>query len=125
MAFDAPGREVCVSRRIQTNTPLQALVTLNDPVYIETAQGLAGRMMEAEPEDVEQQLKTGYKFAMFREINSGKLDQLKSLYEDAKQHFEENPHAVEELTGTEDEQLARLTIVANAIMNLDEFLTKS
>ena len=46
--FDAPNREVCTVRRIRTNTPLQALVTLNDPVYVEAAQSLARQMISAD-----------------------------------------------------------------------------
>jgi hypothetical protein len=125
VTFDAPGREVCVSRRINTNTPLQALVTLNDPVFVEAAQGLASRMIEADPADLEKQLKAGYRFAMFRDIQPEKLEVLTSLYLDARQHFEENNEAIRELTGETDLQLAALTVAANAIMNLDEFLTKS
>ncbi len=124
-AFDAPSRDVCVSRRIITNTPLQALVTLNDPVYIEAAQALAGRMIEADPQDAEQQLKAGYRIAMVRDIDPTKLEELKALYREAKQYFEENNGAAEELTGKNDLQLAALTMAANVIMNLDEFLTKS
>lgn len=125
VTFDAPGREVCVSRRINTNTPLQALVTLNDPVYIEAAQNLAGRMIKAAPLNVEEQLKAGYRYALFRDIDPEKLEVMKELYLDAKDHFEENSDAAREFTGEDDLQLAALTVVANAIMNLDEFLTKS
>ncbi|MEX2640021.1 MAG: DUF1553 domain-containing protein, partial [Balneolales bacterium] len=124
-AFDAPTGEVCVSRRITTNTPIQALVTLNDPVYMEMARHLAGRMRGADPQDVEKQLIAGYRFAMIRDIDPAKLEDLKELYRHAKLHFEENSDAAEELTGKKDVHLASLTVVANAIMNLDEFLTKS
>jgi hypothetical protein len=125
ITFDAPGRDVCVSLRIITNTPLQALVTLNDPVYVEAAQALAVRMIEADPSNVENQFNAGYRFAMFRDIDADKLEEIRSLYDTAKKHFEENDHAAGELTGYNDQHLAALTVVANAIMNLDEFLTKS
>ncbi|MDR8389537.1 DUF1553 domain-containing protein [Aliifodinibius sp. S!AR15-10] len=125
IAFDAPSREVCVAQRVNTNTPLQALVTLNDPVYVEAARGLAERILEKAPKSTEQQLKTGYHLAMFQDIGTGKLEELKNLYRDTKAHFEQNPQAAEELTGKKDLELATLTIVSSAIMNLDEFITKS
>lgn len=125
IAFDAPSREVCVVERINTNTPLQALVTLNDPVYVEAAKGLAERILEKTPENIEQQLKTGYRLAMFQDIGTDKLEDLKNLYEETNVHFRQHPKEAEELTGNQNIELATLTIVSSAIMNLDEFLTKS
>lgn len=125
IAFDAPSREVCVTERVNTNTPLQALVTLNDPVYVEAAQGLAERILEKAPVDTDEKLRAGYRMAMFRGINEEKLNELKFLYQETKNHFQQHPREVEELIGKQDLELATLTIVSNAIMNLDEFLTKS
>ena len=125
IAFDAPSREVCVVERINTNTPLQALVTLNDPVYVEAAKGLAKRILEKTPNDIEQQLKTGYRLAMHQDIGTEKLEDLKYLYQETKVHFQQHPKEAEELTGEQNTEFATLTIVSNAIMNLDEFLTKS
>jgi hypothetical protein len=92
---------------------------------VEAAQGLAERILEKTPTDIDEKLKTGYRMAMFREIEVEKLNELKSLYQQTKDHFREHPQEVEELTGKKDVELATLTIVSNAIMNLDEFLTKS
>ncbi|MDQ3395730.1 MAG: hypothetical protein M3512_16710, partial [Bacteroidota bacterium] len=74
---------------------------------------------------LEEQLKNGYRLAMLKEIDVKKLKELKLLYDDALQHFKDDPKAIRELTGHDDIALAALTIVANTIMNLDEFLTKS
>jgi hypothetical protein len=123
--FDSPSREFCVTRRIDTNTPLQALITLNDPVYIEAAHALAERMAEAAPEKVGEQIKAGYRLAMAREIDTAKLHDLQLLYEQALDHFENAPEAAVKMTGKKDIKLATLTVVANAIMNLDEFITKA
>ncbi len=165
VSFDAPSREFCSTRRIRTNTPLQALVTLNDPVYVEAAQGL-GAQMKRTTGDVEEQIKFGYKRAMFQEIADNKLNELLSLYNDVDQYFEENPEEIDKMLadpaaafnipeedetdegeGMEEEidmevpeteeaeqrwpcegkdcqELASFTVVANAIMNLDEFITK-
>lgn len=125
IAFDAPSREVCVVERINTNTPLQALVTLNDPVYVEAAKGLAERILEKTPENIEQQLKNSYRLAMLQDIGTKKLEDLKYLYQETNAHFRQHPKEAEELIGNQNIELATLTIVASAIMNLDEFLTKS
>ncbi|MEX2593758.1 MAG: DUF1553 domain-containing protein [Anditalea sp.] len=126
MSFDSPSREFCVTRRIDTNTPIQALVTLNDPVYMETALGLALRMVKADQHQVEKQISEGYRIAMAKEeIDLDKMKDLQLLYSEVLHHFEKNPEAAEALIGKEDIKLASLTVVANAIMNLDEFITKS
>jgi hypothetical protein len=126
MSFDSPSREFCLARRIDTNTPIQALVTLNDPVYIETAMGLANRMMDAEDQQVDQQISKGYQIAMAKnEIDAEKLKELELLYAKALHYFESNPAEAEALVCKKDIKLATLTVVANAIMNLDEFITKS
>ncbi|MCW9708080.1 DUF1553 domain-containing protein [Fodinibius salsisoli] len=126
VTFDAPSREVCVAQRVNTNTPLQALVTLNDPVFVEAAQGLAERMIKKAPKSTEEQLKTGYRLAMKQDIDPAKLKDLKNLYSDTKAHFQQHPKEAEELMGKKHNvQLATLTVVSSAIMNLDEFMTKS
>nr|WKN34158.1 DUF1553 domain-containing protein [Tunicatimonas sp. TK19036] len=124
IAFDGPSREFCVTRRINTNTPLQALVTLNDPVYVEAAQALARQMKQA-GEASEEQLRFGYERALVHSIEPEKLEKLAALYEEAEQYYRENPDEVVKMAGEEDAELAALTVVANAIMNLDEFVTKA
>ncbi|MEX2592165.1 MAG: DUF1553 domain-containing protein [Anditalea sp.] len=125
ISFDSPSREVCVLRRTNTNTPLQAFVTLNDPVYVEAAQALAEFMAEANVNLVDEQIKAGYRMAMLRDIGKEKLHDLQLLHEKALGYFKNDPEAAEKLTGKKDIKLAVLTVVASAIMNLDEFITKS
>ena len=91
MAFDSPTREVCVIRRVRTNTPLQALVTLNDPVYVETAQALAERMRTEAGPDVEDRLRRGYALALAREPDPEALRVLRALYDEALAHYHEQP----------------------------------
>jgi hypothetical protein len=125
LTFDAPSREFCVVRRISTNTPLQALVTLNDTVYVEASQGLASRMIE-EAEIIDQSIKTGFKVALCREPSAGELERLKKLYQKAYDFYDANPEKAVYMAGAKDKpvELAALTVVANSIINLDEFLTK-
>ena len=124
IAFDGPSREFCVTRRIDTNTPLQALVTLNDPVFVEAAQTLAKQMQQA-GEATTDQLRFGYEQAVVNPIEPDKLEQLQKLYTEAQQYYQENPEEVVKMAGLEDAELAALAVVANAILNLDEFVTKA
>ena len=137
MSFDTPSREFCVTRRIDTNTPLQALVMMNDTVYVEAARGLAQRVLGRDSLTVEEatdeasvsitpeeQIKTAYALALMQEISPEKLDALRALHEEAVRYYAEHPEEVPKLVGEENAELAALTVVASAIMNLDEFVTK-
>jgi hypothetical protein len=126
LTFDAPSREFCVIRRIRTNTPLQALVTLNDTVFVEASLGLARRMKDENGKNIEQNIKSGFKIALSRDPTSHELEQLRELYRKANDFYINNPAKAVYLTGEKESQhgLAALTVVANSIINLDEFLTK-
>lgn len=114
--FDSPSREFCVSRRVRTNTPLQALVSLNDPVYVEAARALAKRASVADsPVDA------AYTLAMGSPPEIGIRDILQGLYENALTQYSDASLAVAQ---DEPAEAAALTVVANAILNLDAFLTK-
>ena len=125
--FDSPSREFCVSRRIRTNTPLQALITLNDPVYVEAARALARRMIEHGGEALDDRLRTGYALALAHDPEPAKLAVLRDFYEQAASYYRENPDDGAALAAMDDlvgEEMAALTAVANVILNLDEFITK-
>jgi hypothetical protein len=123
MTFDAGSREICLVQRLPTNTPLQALVTLNDPVFLEAAFHLAKN--ELGTIDIDEAIGSMYYQATYSELKVESLNILRSLYEAALLEFKESPEALEQFLGIEKTNLhhAALTIVANAIMNLDEFLT--
>ncbi|MBG47293.1 MAG: hypothetical protein CML05_03275 [Pseudozobellia sp.] len=126
LTFDAGSREVCTIRRTVTNTPLQALVTLNDPVYLEASYHLAKNSMEGS--DVEKSISKAYEKATFTKIEPQKLDALQELYESSLLEFKTDDDASEIFLHFEERptpELSALTVVANAIMNLDEFLTKA
>ncbi len=131
MTFDASAREVCVSRRIRTNTPLQALVTLNDTVFVRAAQGLAEKMLNAGGETLENQLKKGYELTLFKPISAQKLSILKDLFQKTEKYYTEKPDEIAKILGDkklksspQNKQKAALTVVANAILNLDEVVMK-
>jgi len=130
--FDAPNREVCVVRRSKSNTPLQALVTLNDPVFIEAAQALARRLVKHSGE-LEQQLSHGFELALSRTPAVKELQLLKQLYRESLTDYQADPIQAKEIAtkpigpaphGIELPDLAAMTIVCNVILNLDELLMK-
>lgn len=128
MIFDGAARDVCEARRIQTNTPLHALVTLNDPVYIEAAAHLA-KMMHKVHGKISHQIATGYKSVLGHNISKAKTEILIDLYEQSVHEFEDgtsNDQALLlEYMDDGSAEVAALTIVANAIMNMDEFISKN
>lgn len=124
LTFDAAGREVCISRRITTNTPLQALVSLNDPVYIEAARSLAKRVI-SQGSTPDQQLSRAYAICMGWQPSPEKLAVLQSLYQKTKEYYEKHKEEVEAIALSDDLELAVFTIVANSLMNMDEFINKS
>ena len=126
VAFDSPSREVCVSRRISTNTPLQALVMLNDPVFVEAAEAMAQRMIVHGAGKVESAIIHGFEQALVREPTPDELSLLMDLYTNA--YFGYEDQLVVASNGpplSSDLELNAYTVVANAILNLDEFITKS
>ncbi len=130
--FDAPSREVCTIRRIRTNTPLQALVTLNDPVYVETAQALARRMMFKKNTTTQEKIKFGFRCCLARTPTQRELDRLTSLFEAMKKQYEQTPKEAKLLAtepigaapkNTNIPELAAWTALCNVLLNLDETLS--
>ena len=126
--FDSPSREFCVSRRVRTNTPLQALVTLNDPVYWEASQALAGRMQRIARNDPTKAIQFGYQLVTGSVPGEAKQKALLRHYQKSLQHYRQKPAAVGESitlkTLTPTPELAALTATANVILNIDEALVK-
>ena len=133
MVFDAPSREYCTIRRISTNTPLQALVTLNDPVFVEAAQALARRMVREAGPTPASRIELGLKLALAREPAPREVQALVELYEDRLADGHSHPEQAVKLAtepigplreGADPAEYAALTAVANVILNLDEFLAR-
>lgn len=115
LTFDAPSRDICSARRIISNTPLQALVTMNDPAHIEAAAALAEKMRQHSAE-IEEQLAFAYLSATQRQPDTQVLKELSLLYQDLKKEtFDAKVNM-----GTDP----ALTLTANTILNLDAALTK-
>lgn len=132
VTFDAPTREVCTVRRNRTNTPLQALVTLNDPVFLEAAQALARNMVQA-GSDPASRVRRGFQRCLIRPPTDRELTRLVRLYEDTRADFLKNPTRAVPLAtnplgplpaGLDAQELASWTVVANVLLNLDEMFLK-
>jgi len=133
--FDAPNREVCTVRRPRTNTPLQALVTLNDPVFVEAAQGLARRMLREGGESAEARVVRGFRLVLGRLPDDVETARLVRLHDDCLATYRGDADGAVRLAtsfdgqegaigplpaGTDPGAAAALTVVANVILNLDE-----
>ncbi len=130
ITFDGVGREVCTSRRIRTNTPLQALVTLNDSTYLDLSRRFAYRMQnEEKTNDVRAMIGSGYEMLMYHSITPQKSEALVRLYNNAYNKFKNDTDRTCEIIGVNDShnnpETAALVVVANALLNLDEVITKN
>jgi hypothetical protein len=123
MTFDGSAREVCQARRIRTNTPLQALVTLNDSVYVDAAEHLALKMKKVSG-GLSQQIKLGYQLAIGSPPSEAKVDVLLKLYRSTADKAEVKSVNQHEQESAQPRDKA-MVLVANTILNLDEFITKN
>jgi hypothetical protein len=129
IAFDAPQRAVCNARRIRTNTPLQALVTLNDSAYLDMARHFAWRMKKESGNKIEEQIAKGYELMLYKPITANKLKVFVDLYNNAANKFKTDTLQTREMVGNDKNHNfpsdAALVVVANALLNLDEVIMKN
>jgi hypothetical protein len=125
ITFDASSREICTQRRIRTNTPLQALQLLNDPVFVEASKSLA-LQMQKHAKTVDAQINWAYQRIFIHDAPTKDLEALRRLYTISWQEFKAKPQHSKDFLKEEKQQAetAALAVVANAILNLDEFVTK-
>jgi hypothetical protein len=132
-AFDAPDREKCTARRAVTNTPLQALILMNDPTYVEAARALAERMIREAGGDPDRRIALAYRLATARKPAAEELRVLRDLAHTQLAHYRREPGAAAKLVRVGESEfnpkldvteLAAWTTVASAILNLDETITK-
>ena len=132
--FDAPDREVCVARRLRTNTPLQALALMNDPIQLEAARKFAERILIEGGEKNSDRLDFAFQLATARSPKSVERDAISSLLEQRLAHYKSNPDAAKALlaVGTykakeslDSAELAAYANIASLILNLDETITRN
>ncbi|HEX4128855.1 MAG TPA: PSD1 and planctomycete cytochrome C domain-containing protein [Pirellulales bacterium] len=137
MTFDAPDSNVTCARRERSNTPLQALTLLNDPVFFECAQSLARRIVRESPQaddpaaTRDARLRYAMKLCVARDPSAAELGTLRSLLDEQRQLMLADENAAKEVIGSEPapegigaDELAAWIIVGRTLMNLDEFITR-
>jgi len=131
--FDAPDRETCTVRRARTNTPLQALVLMNDPTYVEASRKLAERMMSEAGASDEAKIIYVFRLATARAPKAMEIAVLKKIHDRELAVFEKDPAAAKKLLAVgesplngklDQNELAAWSTVASVILNLDETITK-
>jgi mono/diheme cytochrome c family protein len=131
--FDATSRETCTVRRIRTNTPLQAFVTLNDPVYVECAQALARRIVKEGGPTTEERARFGLQLCLCRPPRTEQVQQVMELFQTEREHYRKDMKAALALAteplgplpaSMDAAELAAWTVVANVLLNMDAVLMK-
>lgn len=132
--FDAASRNQCTVKRQSTNTPLQALVLLNDPQFVEASQALAYQMMTEGGKNLKQRIDYAFRWATSRKPDLGELIILESLFNDELKEFQKYPDKADDFLNIggfnskenlNSQELAAYGVVANTIMNLSESLQKN
>ena len=131
--FDAPSREFCVLKRSRSNTPLQALNTLNDPAAIECAQAIARRVAARPDAGLKSRATYAFRLVLSRKPQTGEVERLVSLYKTELKHYAADEKDAGKMAASELglpklpanlAELAAWTVVANVLLNLDEAITK-
>ena len=135
--FDAPNREVCTVRRTRTNTPLQALVTMNDPVYVEASQALARRTLAEVPqasgltadELTRQRITHAFRLCATRQPTSEEVEVLAESLKRVHDRYTSDPEGAAKMAGAttpagQEIEVASWTVLSNVLLNLDETLTR-
>ena len=137
-AFDAPDRETCVVRRARTNTPMQALLLLNDPTYVEAARKLAERVMLSSTGNQDRvsnqdRVALAFRIVLTRSPGDTEKTALLQILDESHAHFAATPAAADELLGVGQSgrhdslnpvDLAAWTTAMSVLLNLDESISK-
>jgi hypothetical protein len=132
-AFDAPNRETCTAMRARSNTPLQALVLLNDPTFVEAARTMAEHILQRPEQSIDGRITWAFRRAVVRKPRDAEVAVLKELYKKHLAHYREHPKQAEKLiqvglreapSAFEPAKLAAWTSVSRSILNLHETITR-
>ena len=123
--FDANDTSVACMRRERSNTPLQALTLLNDPVFFEAAQAL-GQRMSQQGDDLRAQIRYGFERCVSRPASDAEIERLAKLYDVQQKLIGDTPQSAEKITGKKEAtaQQAALITLARVMLNLDEAITR-
>lgn len=131
ITFDAPSREFCTVRRVRTNTPLQALTTLNDPYFFDAARALAKRIVqETGATDPTSRTTYGFRLCASRRPTQAEVDRLVSFYNKQLDLYQTDPKAASKViqvtsnSAPDAPELAAWTMVSNVLLNMDETVSK-
>jgi hypothetical protein len=132
-AFDAPSREVCTLQRQRTSTPLQSLVVMNDPVYVEAARALASRVLHDGGSSLREQVTFAFRLVLARPPRAEEIKVLEKTFREQHERFASERTAADSLLAIgesprpkdlDSADLAAMTGVANVLLNLNETLTR-
>jgi len=133
VAFDAPDRETCTVRRARTNTPLQALILMNDPTYVEAARVLAERIIKAAGHTVDERISLAFRLATARQPTPAEVAILRRILKAQQAENQSDPESAALLLqvgessfdeSLDRRELAAWTAVTSSILNLDETITR-
>jgi hypothetical protein len=132
--FDAASRNQCIVKRQSTNTPLQALVLLNDPQFVEASIALAYRMIKLDGNNIKQRIEYAFRWATSRKPDPEEIEILENLFQNGLEEFRKYPERAEDflqigefnsLENLNTHEFAAYGVVANTIINLSESLQKN
>jgi len=133
LTFDATSRETCTAKRELTATPLQALILLNDPQYVEAARVLAQNLIANYPNDLDQRWRDTFRRLTSRSPIDQELDVLRELYAEQLDYFTTNPDAAKSFVAVGEKSipeaielidLAATSVLVDAVISFDETITK-
>ena len=130
VTYDAPSREFCTIRRVRTNTPLQALTSLNDPYFFEAARAMARRIMDEGGNSVADRVTYGFRLTVSRRPSQAELERIVNFYQQQLSEYSKDANSAYKTISAKPgsvadaPEFAAWTMVANVLINTDEAISK-